>query len=156
MRVCRMIERSEVISKERGNVMKGDGTEAPEDGGGRRLERVGSGRLHGGVCAGLAGYTGVDVALFRLGAIALALLGGAGITLYLAAWLLIPERGAERSIGERIWAARHEHPTRAYAAVLLGLLVVVCSPHAIAIGALLVAAFLLWRADSRPATPAAR
>ena len=90
MRVCRMIERSEVISKERGNVMKGDGTEAPEDGGGRRLERVGSGRLHGGVCAGLAEYTGVDVALFRLGAIALALLGGAGITLYLAAWLLIP------------------------------------------------------------------
>jgi len=137
--------------------MTTDHTEMPEDGGGRRrLERVGRGRFHGGVCAGLAEYTGVDVALFRLGAIALVLLGGAGITLYLLAWLLIPERGAERSIGERVWAARHEHPTRAYAAVLLGLLVVVCSPHAIAIGTLLIAAFLLWRADSRPAAPAAR
>ena len=135
--------------------MAGDETQVRgDDGGRRRLERVGHGRFHGGVCAGLAEYTGIDVALVRLGAIALVLLGGAGITLYLAAWLVIPERGADRSIGERVWAARHEHPTRTYAAVLLGLLVVACSPHAVAIGALLVAAFLLWRADRRPAAPA--
>ncbi|HVP75894.1 MAG TPA: PspC domain-containing protein [Gaiellaceae bacterium] len=131
--------------------MVGDEARVREEGErGRRLERVDPGRFHGGVCAGLAEYTGADVAVFRLGAIALVLLGGAGITLYLAAWLLIPERGADRSIAERVWAARHEHPTRAYAAALLALLVIACSPHAIAIGALLVAAFLLWQADSRP------
>jgi len=134
--------------------MADDETQVREDGGRpRRLERVGPGRFHGGVCAGLAEYTGVDVALVRLGAIALVLLGGAGIALYLAAWLLIPERGADRSIGERIWAARHRHPIRTYAAVLLALLVVACSPHAVGIGALLVAAFLLWRADGRPPYP---
>ncbi|MGZ4351927.1 MAG: PspC domain-containing protein [Gaiellaceae bacterium] len=121
----------------------------------RRLERVNPGRFHGGVCAGLADYTGGDVALFRLGAIALTILGGAGITLYIAAWLLIPERGAERSIAERVWAARHRRPKRVYAAALLALLVVACSPHAVAIGILLVAALMLWRADRRPSTPAA-
>lgn len=117
----------------------------------RRLERVNPGRFHGGVCAGLADYTGGDVALFRLGAIALVILGGSGITLYLAAWLLIPERGAERSIAERVWAARHRRPKRVYAAALLAILVVACSPHAVAVGALLVAVFLLWRADQTAA-----
>ena len=117
----------------------------------RRLERVNPGRFHGGVCAGLAEYTGVDVGLVRLGAIALVLLGGAGITLYLAAWLLIPERGAKRSIAERMWAARHRRPKRVYAAALLALLLVACSPHAVAVGAVLVGAFLLWRADAEAA-----
>ena len=116
-----------------------------------RLERVNAGRFHGGVCAGLAEYTGADVGLVRLGAIALTVLGGAGITLYLAAWLLLPERGADRSIAERVWAARHRRPKRVYAAALLALLLVACSPHAVAIGALLVAAFLLWRADAEAA-----
>jgi len=118
-----------------------------------RLERVDAGRFHGGVCAGLADYTGGDVALFRLGAIALVILGGAGITLYLAAWLLIPERGADRSIAERVWAARHRRPKRVYAAAFLAMLIVACSPHAIVVGALLVAVFLLWRADGRPGAP---
>jgi phage shock protein C len=121
----------------------------------RRLERVDPGRFHGGVCAGLADYTGGDVGLFRIGAIALTILGGAGITLYLAAWLLLPARGADLSIAERIWAARHRKPKRVYAAALLAILVVACSPHAVAIGALLVAALMLWRADRRPSTPAA-
>ncbi len=116
----------------------------------RRLERVDAGRFHGGVCAGLADYTGGDVALFRLGAIALVVLGGAGITLYLAAWLLIPERGADRSIAERVWAARRRRPRRVYAAALLALVIVACSPHAVVVGALLVAVFLLWQADGRP------
>ncbi len=122
----------------------------------RRLERVDSGRFHGGVCAGLADYTGADVALIRLGAIALVILGGAGITLYLAAWLLIPERGTDRSVAERVWAARHQRPKRVYTAALLAFLVVACSPHAIAIGAVLVGAFLLWRADGQPGAPAPR
>ena len=116
-----------------------------------RLERVDAGRFHGGVCAGLADYTGGDVALFRLGAIALVILGGAGITLYLAAWLLIPERGADRSIAERVWAARHRRPKRVYAAAFLAMLIVAASPHAVVVGALLVAVLLLWQADGRPA-----
>ena len=121
--------------------MENEGTTA------RRLERVNPGRFHGGVCAGLADYTGTDVGLVRLGAVALTILGGAGITLYLAGWLLLPARGAERSIAERVWASRDRRPKRVYAAALLAILVVACSPHAVAVGALLVGAFLLWRAD---------
>ncbi len=113
----------------------------------RRLERVGAGRLHGGVCRGIAEHTGYDVGLVRLGAIALTLLGAAGIPLYLAAWLLIPERGRERSIAQRVWASRDRRPIRVYAAALLAILVLACSPHAIVVGAVLVAVYLLWRAD---------
>lgn len=135
--------------------MVGKESQVGEDGDRRRrLERVSPGRFHGGVCAGLADYAGGDVALVRLGAIALVLLGGAGITIYLAAWLLIPERGAERSVAERVWAARQRRPVRVYTAALLALLIVACSPHAIAIGVLLVAAFLLWRADQGPSVSA--
>jgi phage shock protein PspC (stress-responsive transcriptional regulator) len=35
---------------------------------------------------------------------ALALLGGVAVPLYLAGWLLIPEEGAERSLGEELLA----------------------------------------------------
>ena len=44
----------------------------------------------GGVCAGLGRYFNVDPLLFRIGVIALAFVGGAGVLLYLAALLLIP------------------------------------------------------------------
>jgi phage shock protein PspC (stress-responsive transcriptional regulator) len=59
---------------------------APE----RRLVRPSAERQLAGVCAGLARYFGVDPVLFRIGAVALALFGGLGVILYLAAVALIP------------------------------------------------------------------
>jgi phage shock protein PspC (stress-responsive transcriptional regulator) len=56
----------------------------------RRLLRARSGRVIGGVCAGLGRYFNVDPIIFRIGAIVLALVGGAGLLAYLAALLLIP------------------------------------------------------------------
>ncbi len=56
----------------------------------RKLVRAREGRVLGGVCAGLGRYFNVDPILFRVGAVALALLGGAGALLYLAALILIP------------------------------------------------------------------
>lgn len=56
----------------------------------RQLRRPDSGRILGGVAAGIAEYLDVDVWVVRLVLVALALLGGVGIPLYLAAWLLIP------------------------------------------------------------------
>jgi phage shock protein PspC (stress-responsive transcriptional regulator) len=44
----------------------------------------------GGVAAGLAHYLGVDAVLVRVGFVLLALLGGGGVVLYIAAWLLVP------------------------------------------------------------------
>ena len=63
----------------------------------RRLTRARSGRMIGGVCAGLGRYFNVDPIIFRIGAIVLTLVGGAGILAYLAALLLIP---AEDSVEE--------------------------------------------------------
>jgi phage shock protein C len=62
----------------------------------RRLHRSREDRMIAGVCGGLAQYFGVDPVVVRIGAVALALAGGAGLPAYLFAWLLVPraERGA--------------------------------------------------------------
>ena len=51
-----------------------------------------------GVAIGLAGYFGVDVRIVRVAFVVLTVVGGAGIPLYLAGLLLIPEEGSGRSI----------------------------------------------------------
>lgn len=52
----------------------------------------------GGVAAGIARYLRVDVTVVRIVFVVLAIMGGAGIPIYLAGWLLIPEEGARQSI----------------------------------------------------------
>ncbi|HEX5895353.1 MAG TPA: PspC domain-containing protein [Thermoleophilaceae bacterium] len=56
----------------------------------RRLLRSGSDRVIGGVCGGLGRYFNIDPTLFRIGAVVLVFVGGAGLLAYLAALLLIP------------------------------------------------------------------
>jgi phage shock protein PspC (stress-responsive transcriptional regulator) len=63
----------------------------------RRLVRPREGRVLGGVCAGLGRYFNLDPIIFRIGAIVLVLVGGAGLLAYIAAVLLIP---AEDSSGQ--------------------------------------------------------
>jgi phage shock protein PspC (stress-responsive transcriptional regulator) len=53
------------------------------------------GRILGGVAAGFARYFAIDVVLVRIALVVLSLLGGAGIPLYLAAWLLAPSEGSD-------------------------------------------------------------
>ncbi len=55
-------------------------------------------RMLAGVAAGVADYLGVDPTIARIVLAVLVFVGGAGIPIYLAGWLLIPEEGAERSI----------------------------------------------------------
>ena len=52
----------------------------------------------GGVAAGIARYLRVDVTVVRIVFAVLAIMGGAGIPIYLAGWLLIPEESAQQSI----------------------------------------------------------
>ncbi len=52
----------------------------------------------GGVAAGLARYFDIDVVVVRVALVALALFGGVAIPLYLAAWLLVPQEGADSTI----------------------------------------------------------
>lgn len=63
-----------------------------------QLCRPANGRVLGGVAAGLAGYFGVDVAVVRIALIALTLLGGAGVPLYAAGWLVMPDEITRRSV----------------------------------------------------------
>jgi phage shock protein C len=69
---------------------------------GRLLRRSLDGRVLGGVAAGLARYFGVDVAHVRIALVALTLLGGAGVPLYLAAWVLIPAEGSGIAIADEV------------------------------------------------------
>ena len=64
----------------------------------RRLTRPKEERWLGGVAAGLGEYFDLSPAIYRIAFVALALAGGTGILLYLAAWLVIPEEGDEDSI----------------------------------------------------------
>lgn len=68
----------------------------------RRLRRRAHRRLLGGVCGGFADYSGADVALIRVLMVALTVLGGTGLALYAAAWLLVPVEGSTRSPAERL------------------------------------------------------
>jgi hypothetical protein len=45
--------------------------------------------LIGGVCGGLAEYSGIDVVLWRLGVVVAALFG-VGVVLYLVLWIIMP------------------------------------------------------------------
>jgi phage shock protein C len=44
----------------------------------------------GGVCGGLAEYTGIDPVLWRVGFVGLTVAGGAGVLVYLLLWVLMP------------------------------------------------------------------
>jgi len=54
------------------------------------LRRSGTDRLVGGVCGGLAEYSGIDALLWRVGFVGLTIAGGAGVLVYLLLWVLMP------------------------------------------------------------------
>ncbi len=64
----------------------------------KRLVRIKEGRMLGGVCGGIARYFDVDPVIIRLLWVAFALSFGAGVLVYLVAWILIPEEGEEESV----------------------------------------------------------
>lgn len=66
------------------------------------LERATHGRMLAGVAAGAARYLGVDPTIVRVVFAVLAIVGGIGIPVYLAAWLLIPEEGQSQSMASEL------------------------------------------------------
>jgi phage shock protein PspC (stress-responsive transcriptional regulator) len=66
------------------------------------IQRPHAGGMLTGTAAGIAEHFDMDPTIVRLGFVALGLLGGAGVPLYLAAWLLIPEEGTDRSIASDV------------------------------------------------------
>ncbi|MGI9665762.1 MAG: PspC domain-containing protein [Acidimicrobiia bacterium] len=58
-----------------------------------RLERTRDGRILAGVASGLSEHLGINAWWFRFAFIILAFFGGFGVLVYIAAWLVIPDKG---------------------------------------------------------------
>jgi phage shock protein PspC (stress-responsive transcriptional regulator) len=91
----------------------------------RRLTRPKQNRWLGGVAAGLGEYFDLSPTIYRIAFVALALAGGTGVLLYIAAWLVMPEEGAEDSIAAVELKKHRDRPRRviglgilAFAAIL--------------------------------------
>lgn len=89
----------------------------------KRLERSRNERILAGVSGGLGRYFDITPAVFRLGFVVLTLLGGAGILVYIAAALVMPKEGEERSVAEDILKNRRDHPMRLVALALVAVAV---------------------------------
>jgi phage shock protein C len=58
----------------------------------RKLYRSKTDRVLAGVCGGLAQYFNVDATLIRVLFVLLAVLGGSGLVLYVAMWIIVPNQ----------------------------------------------------------------
>jgi phage shock protein C len=56
----------------------------------RKLYRSRSNRQVAGVCGGLGQYFNLDATLIRILFVVLAVLGGSGLLLYVAMWIIVP------------------------------------------------------------------
>ena len=74
------------------------------------LRRPVSDRMLAGVAAGIANYLGADVTIIRIVLAVLTFVGGAGVPVYLACWLLIPEEGSDHSIASSFVQSRQPRP----------------------------------------------
>jgi phage shock protein PspC (stress-responsive transcriptional regulator) len=74
------------------------------------LRRPYDDRMLAGVAAGLARYFRVDTTIVRIAFVALTVFGGAGIALYLAGLLLIPDEGSDQSIADSLIESLQSRP----------------------------------------------
>ena len=57
----------------------------------RKLYRSRTNRQVAGVCGGLAEHFNLDATLLRVLFVVLAVLGGSGIVIYVAMWIIVPQ-----------------------------------------------------------------
>jgi phage shock protein PspC (stress-responsive transcriptional regulator) len=74
----------------------------------RPLRRSDDDKMLAGVAGGIARYLNADVTLVRVIIAALALFTGAGVALYVAAWLLIPADGQDQPAAASWIAGRRD------------------------------------------------
>jgi phage shock protein PspC (stress-responsive transcriptional regulator) len=91
----------------------------------RHLTRPTEDRWLGGVAAGLGAYFDLSPTIYRIAFVALALAGGTGVLLYIAAWLVIPGEGAEDSIAGVELKKHRDRPRRMIGLAILGFAAIV-------------------------------
>jgi phage shock protein PspC (stress-responsive transcriptional regulator) len=123
-----------------------------------RLRRSRTDRKVAGVAGGLARHLDVDPLILRVAFVVLVFFGGAGLILYGACWLLVPEDGAERA------TINLDERSRSVALLIVGAIAVLCLvgdswgafwfPWPVAVVAL-IALWLLTRNNPQQPTPSA-
>jgi phage shock protein PspC (stress-responsive transcriptional regulator) len=129
----------------------------------RRLFRARDGRWLGGVASGLGRYFDLNPMIYRIGFVALALAGGTGILLYIAAWLVMPDEGVEDSIAAEAIKKRRERPWLLVGVGLLGFAAIIGlssvrlwpSPGNLWVAAAIGGAAIVWWHVGRNGAPAA-
>jgi phage shock protein PspC (stress-responsive transcriptional regulator) len=120
----------------------------------KALTRPREDRWLGGVCVGLGRYFELSPSIYRIAFGVLALAGGTGILLYLAAWLVIPEEGEADSIAAAELRKHRDHPKRLLVLAFVGAIVLAAlasihvwpSPGNLwLLTALLIVALAWWR-----------
>jgi phage shock protein PspC (stress-responsive transcriptional regulator) len=128
----------------------------------RRFRRSKTDRTFQGVCGGIAEALAMDPVIVRVLMVVLAFFGGAGIIVYGACWLLMPEDDSEPSLAERVISKEGRNPWPVLLGIgALGLAVVLTAGWFIdSRGALLIALFVIGgillarrEADTRPSPP---
>ena len=130
----------------------------------RRLVRVNEGRWLGGVAAGLGAYFDVNPLVYRIAFGALAFVGGTGLLLYLAAWLVIPSEDRDESTAVEFLRDHRQRPWLLLALGVLAVLAVITLSEvdfwsgpgnlwlaATIVGGALIWAYLIDRGERQPA-----
>ena len=80
----------------------------------KRLERSRTNRVIAGVCAGLADYFNIDIALMRVLFVVATICGSFGFWMYVILWIVVPEEnilgpGNQQSYGDTIDITPKDH-----------------------------------------------
>jgi phage shock protein PspC (stress-responsive transcriptional regulator) len=126
----------------------------------KELHRSRSDRMIGGVCGGLGQYFNVNPVFYRVGFVILTLLGGAGLLVYGAAALVIPNEGEQESIASDILKNHRQRPVALVGLGLVALAGIALLSHVswhfhsgtFWVILLIIGASMLW-AQRRPRTP---
>ena len=66
----------------------------------KQLYKSSTNKKVAGVCGGIGEYFGIDPTIVRLGFVALSLLAGGGLAVYIIAAIIMPEREARHTAAE--------------------------------------------------------
>ena len=129
----------------------------------RELRRSRSDRMIAGVAGGLGRYFNVNPILYRVGFVVLTLLGGAGLLIYVAAALVIPNEGDKDSLAADVLRNHRQRPVAVVGLALVAIAGIALLSHfslhfhndAVWVVVLVVGALLLRSRRVSPAPPPA-